>query len=84
MNEPHDVPDIKAWAGSVQAAVNAIRAAGATSQFILMPGSSWSSAQALPTEAGPALLGVTDPAGGTSKLLFDGEQKCIYSLLADC
>ena len=72
MNEPHDVPNLQTWAGSVQAAVNAIRAAGATSQFILIPGSSWSSAQALPTEAGPYLLKVTDPAGGTSKLLFDG------------
>ncbi|EJD03695.1 endoglucanase [Fomitiporia mediterranea MF3/22] len=71
MNEPHDIPDLKAWAGSVQAAVNAIRAAGATSQLILIPGSSYSSAQALPTEAGPDLLTVTDPAGGTSKLLFD-------------
>lgn len=72
MNEPHDIPSIPTWVTSVQAAVNAIREAGATSQYILMPGSSWSSAQALPTEAGPGLLGVTDPAGGTSKLLFDG------------
>nr|AMK37824.1 endoglucanase [Inonotus obliquus]AMK37825.1 endoglucanase [Inonotus obliquus] len=71
MNEPHDVPNINTWAGSVQAAVNAIRSAGATSQFILIPGSSWASAEALPREAGPALLTVTDPAGGTSKLLFD-------------
>lgn len=38
MNEPHDIPSIPTWANSVQAAVNAIRAAGATSQFILMPG----------------------------------------------
>ncbi|KAI5124167.1 hypothetical protein M0805_000975 [Coniferiporia weirii] len=71
MNEPHDLTSIPMWADSVQAAVNAIRAAGATSQIILMPGSSWSSAEALPTEAGPYLLDVTDPAGGTSKLLFD-------------
>jgi endoglucanase len=71
MNEPHDIPSISSWAASVQAAVNAIRAAGATSQFILIPGSSWSSAQALPTEAGPYLLNVTDPIGGTSKLIFD-------------
>ncbi|TFK39121.1 endoglucanase [Crucibulum laeve] len=71
MNEPHDVPSIPTWGTSVQAAVNAIRAAGATSQYILIPGSSWSSAQALPTEAGPTLLKVTDPAGGTNKLIFD-------------
>ncbi len=73
MNEPHDIPDLQAWATSVQAAVTAIRAAGATSQVILIPGSSYSSAQTLPTEAGPYLLGVTDPIGGTAKLLFDGK-----------
>lgn len=71
MNEPHDLPSISPWVQAVQAAVNAIRAAGATSQLILIPGSSWSSAQALPTEAGPQLLTVTDPAGGTCKLIFD-------------
>lgn len=72
MNEPHDLNSVSTWAESVQVAVNAIRAAGATSQHLLLPGSSWSSAQALPTEAGPFLLNVTDPVGGTSKLLFDG------------
>jgi endoglucanase len=71
MNEPHDIPSLQSWADSVQAAVNAIRAAGATSQYILIPGSSYSSAQTLPTEAGPYLLKVTDPAGGVSKLIFD-------------
>lgn len=35
-------------------------------------GSSWSSAQALPNEAGPQLLTVTDPSGGTDRLIFDG------------
>ena len=83
MNEPHDIPNLQEWAGSVQAAVNAIRAAGANSQTILLPGSSWASAQALPTEAGPYLLGVTDPAGGTSKLVFDGEHK-IKRLVVKC
>lgn len=73
MNEPHDIPNLQTWADSVQAAVNAIRAAGATSQLILIPGSSYSSAQTLPTEAGPYLLLVTDPAGGTDKLIFDGK-----------
>jgi endoglucanase len=55
MNEPHDLPSLQAWADSVQAAVDAIRAAGATSQYILLPG----------------LLKVSDPAGGVDKLLFD-------------
>jgi len=72
MNEPHDLPDgVADWAQSVQAAVTAIRQAGATSQIILIPGSSYSSAQTLPTEAGPDLLTVTDPAGGVGKLVFD-------------
>ena len=70
MNEPHDIPSISTWAQSVQAVVTAIRQAGAQN-FLLIPGSSWSSAQALPTEAGPALLNVTDPLGGTSRLIFD-------------
>jgi len=71
MNEPHDLPNNSAWPPAVQAAVNAIRNAGATSQYILIPGSSWSSAAALPNELGPSLLSITDPAGGKSKLLFD-------------
>jgi endoglucanase len=73
MNEPHDLTSLPDWIDSVQAAVNAIRAAGAGSQYMLLPGSSWSSAAALPTEGGPLLVNVTDPAGGTNKLLFDGE-----------
>lgn len=71
MNEPHNL-NVTAWAGSVQAAVNSIRGSGATSQHILLPGSSYAKPQNLPTEAGPALLGVTDPIGGTEKLLFEG------------
>lgn len=71
MNEPHDVPSISTWVNSVQGAVNAIRAAGAKN-YLLLPGSSWASAQAFPTEAGPGLVKVTDPLGGTDKLIFDG------------
>ena len=71
MNEPHDIPSISTWVNSVQGAVNAIRKAGATN-YLLLPGSSWSSAQAFPTEAGPLLVKVTDPLGGTNKLVFDG------------
>ncbi len=72
MNEPHDVPNIATWVDSVQHVVNAVRAAG-SKNFLLLPGSSWSSAQAFPTEAGPLLVKVTDPLGDNSKLLFDGE-----------
>ncbi|KAK7680569.1 Manganese dependent endoglucanase Eg5A [Cerrena zonata] len=70
MNEPHDIPSVSTWVDTVQNTVNAIRAAGATN-FLLLPGSSWSSAEAFPTEAGPLLVKVTDPLGGTSKLIFD-------------
>ncbi|CCL98509.1 uncharacterized protein FIBRA_00508 [Fibroporia radiculosa] len=69
MNEPHDL-DIPTWAESVQYAVNAIRAAGATN-YLLLPGSNYTSAQTFPTGAGPYLLNVTDPLGGTEKLIFD-------------
>ncbi|KAI0785471.1 glycoside hydrolase superfamily, partial [Irpex lacteus] len=70
MNEPHDIPYISTWVDTVQQTVNAIRQAGATN-FLLLPGSSWASAQAFPTEAGPGLVKVTDPLGGTDKLIFD-------------
>ncbi|KAH8099381.1 endoglucanase [Cristinia sonorae] len=70
MNEPHDIPSVATWVDTVQQTVNAIRAAGAKN-FLLLPGSSWASAQAFPTEAGPLLVKVTDPLGGTDKLIFD-------------
>lgn len=73
MNEPHDLYSISDWVDTVQAAVNAIRAAGAALQYMLLPGSTWSSALAFPTESGPLLVNITDPAGNNSKLLFDGE-----------
>ena len=41
MNEPHDLTDINAWATTIQAAVTAIRKAGATSNLILLPGNDW-------------------------------------------
>ncbi|KAI1179783.1 glycoside hydrolase family 5 protein [Nemania sp. FL0916] len=71
MNEPHDVPDINAWADSVQAAVTAIRAAESTQHMILLPGNDWTSAAAFPTNSGPALLKVTNPDGTTDNLIFD-------------
>jgi len=72
MNEPHDL-NVTEWVASVQYVVNAIRAEGATN-YLLLPGSSYSSAEALPTEAGPYLVDVTDPLGSTDKLLFDVHQ----------
>lgn len=69
MNEPHDLV-VATWADTVQAAVTAIRAV-APAHTVLMPGSSFSSAGALPTEAGPYLLKVTNPDGSTDGLVFD-------------
>lgn len=71
MNEPHDLPSLSTWVNSVQGVVNAVRAAGSTN-FLLLPGSTYASAQAFHTEAGPLLVKVTDPLGGTTKLVFDG------------
>jgi endoglucanase len=70
MNEPHDL-QMTAWADSVQAAVTAIRKAGATSQMLLLPGTDFTSAGTFPTNSGPYLLKVKDTDGTTSKLIFD-------------
>ncbi|KAI8990490.1 glycoside hydrolase superfamily [Trametes punicea] len=70
MNEPHDLPDVATWVDTLQFVVNAVRRAGSRN-FLLLPGSSWSSAQAFPTEAGPLLVNVTDPLGSKEKLIFD-------------
>ncbi|KAK7702620.1 hypothetical protein SLS64_009583 [Diaporthe eres] len=69
MNEPHDVTT-STWAESVQAAVTAIRKV-APDHWLLIPGSTYSSAAALPTEAGPDLLKVTNPDGSTKNIYFD-------------
>lgn len=71
MNEPHDV-DITAWAASCQAAVTAIRNAGATSQIILLPGNNFTSAATFVSGgSGAALLNVKNPDGTTTGLLMD-------------
>ncbi|KAI0071102.1 endoglucanase [Panus rudis PR-1116 ss-1] len=72
MNEPHDVPDIERWAQSVQAAVTAIRNAGATSQIILLPGNNWTSAATFVSNgSADALKKVTNPDGSITNLVFD-------------
>lgn len=70
MNEPHD-QDTNVLATTIQAAVNAIRAAGATSQTIIIPGNSWDNARVWASGANAPILQVTDPAGGVDKLLLD-------------
>lgn len=72
MNEPHDVPDINLWADSVQAAVTAIRNAGATSQMILLPGNNWTSAATFVSNgSADALNKVTNPDGTKTNLIMD-------------
>jgi endoglucanase len=72
MNEPHDLPSITIWAGSVQAAVTAIREAGATSQYILLPGDNYTSAeQFVSGGSADALNAVTNPDGSTTGLIMD-------------
>jgi len=70
MNEPHDVPDINKWADTVQEAVTAIRAVAKTN-MIALPGNDWTSASAMPTKSGPALLKVKNPDGTTDNLIID-------------
>lgn len=72
MNEPHDIPDINAWATTVQAAVTAIRNAGATSQIILLPGNDYTSAGAFISNGSAAALStVKNPDGSITNLIFD-------------
>ena len=67
----HDV-DITSWATSVQAAVTAIRKAGATNQKILLPGTDYTSAGAfISNGSGDALEKVTNLDGSTTNLIFD-------------
>jgi endoglucanase len=71
MNEPHDL-DVPTWAVSVQAAVTAIRQAGATSQTILLPGTDFASAASFVTSgSAQALSSVKNPDGSTTGLVFN-------------
>ncbi|KAL7932825.1 carbohydrate-binding module family 1 [Trichoderma chlorosporum] len=71
MNEPHDV-NISTWATTVQAVVTAIRNAGATSQFVSLPGNDWQSAGAFISDGSAAALSaITNPDGSTTNLIFD-------------
>ncbi|OCH94715.1 endoglucanase [Obba rivulosa] len=70
MNEPHDLPSVETWSDTLQYVVTQVRAAG-SQNFLLLPGSSYSSAQTFPTEAGPYLVTITDPLGSNDKLIFD-------------
>ncbi|CAD6588641.1 MAG: hypothetical protein CYPHOPRED_004475 [Cyphobasidiales sp. Tagirdzhanova-0007] len=75
MNEPYSL-DMTEWAATCQGVINAIRAAGATSQIILIPGTEYTSAGAFPDDSYSYLAGITDPAhsGSTELLYFDVHQ----------
>ncbi|KAG5927753.1 hypothetical protein E4U42_001840 [Claviceps africana] len=71
MNEPHDL-DVQLWAKSCQAAVTAIRNAGATSQIILLPGNNFTSAgEFVSGGSAEALAAITNPDGSTDNLVMD-------------
>jgi len=71
MNEPHDL-DINTWGTSVQAAVTAIRQAGATGNKILLPGTGYTSAAEFIDNGSAAALGkVTNLDGSYTNLIFD-------------
>lgn len=75
MNEPHDLPDLPAWADTVQAAVTAIRAAGAAAQVILLPGTDFTHAQTYVSSGSAGNLSrVRNPDGSDAGLVFDVHQ----------
>lgn len=72
MNEPHDIPDLALWAGTVQAAVTAIRTAGATQQMILLPGTDFTGAQTFVSNGSAGNLSrVHNLDGSNTSLIFD-------------
>lgn len=72
MNEPHDIPNISTWATSVQAAVTAIRKAGATTQMCLLPGNDFTGAQTFVSNGSAGNLSrVMNLDGGITGLVFD-------------
>ncbi|MCJ1468577.1 Endoglucanase EG-II [Pseudocyphellaria aurata] len=73
MNEPHDV-NINRWAETVQEAVTAIRKAGATSHYILLPGNGYTNAGQFATGSAPALSRVANLDGSKTNLIFDVHQ----------
>lgn len=69
------MPDIDTWASTVQAAVTAIRKAGATENRILLPGNEWTHASAfIDNGSGAALSKITNLDESTTNLIFDVHQ----------
>ncbi|KAI9730433.1 MAG: hypothetical protein M1834_005943 [Cirrosporium novae-zelandiae] len=71
MNEPHDLT-LSTWASTVQAAVTAIRQAGATTQIITLPGTDYQSAGSFVSDGSlDALKTISNLDGTTTNLVFD-------------
>lgn len=69
------VPNLASWAGICQAAVTAIRGAGATSQMIFLPGNGYTAAGSFVSGgSAAALAGVTNPDRSTTNLIFEVHQ----------
>lgn len=72
MHAPHDIPNLAVWANTLQQAVKIIRAVGATTQFILLPGTDFAHADTFVSSGSATALSViSDTSGGTDLLLFD-------------
>lgn len=71
------VPSITTWAATVQACVNVIRKAGATSQMILLPSNGWTGAGTMISDGSLAALStVTNLDNSTTNLIFDIHKYC--------
>lgn len=69
------VPDINVWGVTVQYVVTAIRKTGATSQYILLPGTEYTSAMGFVSDgSAAALINVTNLDNSTTNLIFDVHQ----------
>lgn len=71
-SKSQDIPDITRWATTVQAAVTAIRNAGAKNNLILLPGQGYTSAETFVSSGSAAALHkVTNPDGSKDNLIMD-------------
>lgn len=70
-NEPHDMGAISVVLNLNQACINGVRAAGATSQYIFVEGTSYSGAWTWTTSGNTALSALTDPH---NKIVYEMHQ----------
>ena len=75
MNEPHNLPSLPLWADTVQAAVTAIRKAGANTQTIFLPGTDFTHASSFIDNGSAGNLSrITNPDGTFTNLVFEVHQ----------